>query len=456
MKKIVLFICIICAIAVAGTVAILLATAPHDASKFSKNEIVFTTITDKNGEFVSNKTIASGQLSYEQYKIKISNTRNTEFENVVVTHSTNVIVISQSTGVGIEITFQIESGENFYFTVESDNFETATMMYDAREYIQADSLKLKVSTSPTGPFEEFEANSNNFIYIIDQQYKSTALADGFPSELWVIPYSTTHSGATFTTSVAESGHLNLDGNGAPYRLTAKSAGSSQFQFFAQDGSAVGKYAIFACKYVSPTGISGLPSKIEIDMSSATTYFLPNFTVLPVYAQNFELTFEGTNPNVFTFENNKITAVANGTAELLVKIDNQVKKEIPVIITFTQQPEFTFNLNSITAQQFAGNISLAENTLTLNLDAIQGWATLKINVGIANFGGTIENITKKIADPNNILFAQAGAPSFEIGDVSSVVFTINLSKTVGSLSIKFSKIIDGKTISKTLVINIINN
>ena len=457
MKKVILFICIIVAAAAAGTIAFLMLASPATQTKFSKDEILFTTITDKDGEFVSNRTYALGdEPSYEIYEIKISNTKNVAFENAVVEHSGNVFVNSQTTGADIKISFQIVSGTSFSFTISSDNFETATMMYHAREYIQHESLKLKVATSPTGPFEDYLAGSNSNLYIIENQYKAAALADGFPSELWVIPYSTTHPGATFITTVAASGHLNLDGNTAPYRLTAKSAGVSKFQFYAQDGSGTGVGYSIVCKYVSPTGISGLPSKIDIDMSAETQYFLPNFTVLPVYAQNYELTFESTNQNVFTFENGKITAIATGSAELWVKIDDKVIKEIPVNITFTHPPALTFAINSITAEQFSGNIALIDNILTLNIDAVKGWATIKINVGIANFGGAIENISANVADPNNILFAAAGAPSFEVGNIESVVYTIHLSKTAGSLSIEFSKVIDNKTISKTLVISVVND
>lgn len=456
MKKIILFICLIVAAAAAGTIAFLMLASPATQTKFSKDEILFTTITDKDGEFVSNRTYALGdEPSYEVYEIKISNTKNVAFENAVVEHSGNVFVNSQTTGADIKISFQIVSGTSFSFTISSDNFETATMMYHAREYIQHESLKLKVATSPTGPFADFVEDEGT-LYLVENQNKAAALADGFPSELWVIPYSTTHPGATFTTKVAASGNLELSGNQAPYRLTAKSEGASQLQIYTQDGSNVGKHAIFACKYVSPTGISGLPSKIDIDMSAETQYFLPNFTVLPVYAQNYEISFESTNQNVFTFENGKITAIATGSAELWVKIDDEVIKEIPVHISYTKQPELTFAINPATAEQFAGDITLSDNVLTLNLHVIQIWATVKINVGIVNFGGAVENISANVADPNNLLFAPAGVPSFEVGGISHLVYTINLSKVAGSLSIEFSKVIDNKTISQTLVISVVND
>ncbi|MBO5310146.1 MAG: hypothetical protein J6A98_02995 [Clostridia bacterium] len=455
MKRIILIIGIIIAVAAAAAVIFILTASPNHNPKFSKDEIIFTTITDSNGEFLSNYKYVSNDPTYEVYKIKISNTKNVAFENPYVEHSGNVFVNSTDSATGIEISFQITSGTDFYFEIQSDNFETATMMYHAREYIQADSLNLKIATSPTGPFTDFYA-SNNSIYIIPSQYKNAALLDGFPSELWVIPSSTTHPGANFAVSVAESGHLQLLGNEAPYRLAPKSAGASMFNFYAQDGSGTSKSVTFVCKHVTPTGISGLPNKIDIDLSESAEYLLQNFTVLPLYAQNYILEFESSNKNIFTITNNTITAQAVGMAKLWVKIDGEVTYEIPVNIQLGQLPKFTFALNSFTVENFGNDITLSGTNLSLNIaNVAASFVSITINVGVDNFGGELEDINANINDENGMLYTPAGEPSFEFGGANFLTYTIYLSKTVGSLSIEFSKIIDEKPISKTLVITIVS-
>ena len=448
MKKIVIAICVISAV-VAIILGICLSTSKPN--KHASSEIL-TTFSEE--EFFSNyQTLPEKSLL--TYTVRFTALNGKSFENPSITSSNNITKTVETTDSIITVTFQILFGDEFSFTLLSNNFETLVITKQATEFVQPDTINISIYTTPSGQQVGYVDQSTNIVYIIDEQYKTQALEDGKPSTLYIKPYSPAScKNPTFDASVAENGHIAIINQNEFFAISPKSIGASYITFSANDGSGASKKFLFRAEYVKAENVSGLPSKIDIELSESGVYELPVLSPVPIYAKDYEISFETSSPDLFTISNNKIEALKSGKGALIVKLDGVVFRTIPVDITGTFTPKFLFSLNDYTTETLSNNISFDEstNTITLNCANLEyDYSTITFNVAFMYYSGTLSPITADITDLSTAVLQDATTPGFGVASQNYVPYTINVLHKNAEIEIEFSKNLYGNLIKSKIKI-----
>ena len=448
MKKIVIVICAICAF-----LAIILGVCLSN-SKPNKNPTTEILATFSAEEFYSNYRQIP-EKSLITYTLEFSALNGKTFENPSLTSSTNITKTYDITDTKITVTFQILFGNEFSFTLSSENFETLSLSKHATEFVQPDSINTKISTSPNGQSLGYVDNSTNIIYIIDDQHKTQALEDGKPSTLYIVPYAPASCGnATFEASTSQSGHFEITTTEGYTQINPKSIGASYITFSANDGSGASKKFLFRIQYVKAENLENLPDSIDIDLSTSEIFEMPNISPVPIYAKGYEVSFESSNEEVFVVTGSKIKALKSGQGNLIVKLDDEVLKTIPVNITGNFTPKFTFALNHFTTAELGSSINFNENanTITLNCTNLEyDYSTIIINVGFMYYSGTFTAAEASITDPNGAILRDNTSPGFGVASQNYVPYTINVLHKNAEIEIEFSKTIYGNLIKSKIKI-----
>lgn len=450
MKKIIIAISVICACV--ATCLIIFLGQPS-TPKHPQTEIL---ASYSHETFYSNyKTQPEKALN--TYTLELLALNGTPFENPAITSSTNITKTIQLTDTSISITFQILFGNQFSFTLTTSNFETFTTTKTATEYVQPDTISLRIAKEANGEELGFADNSTNVLYLVEDSYKTLALQGGHASTLYLKVYApATCTNVTFDATISASSHFMMTTNQDLISITAESLGSSYITFTANDGSGASKKFLFHTKYVPATSLSGLPDEINVNLSESIYFTLPTLSPVPIYAQNYQLDFESTNSEIFTISGTKITAVKSGSANLIVKIDGEVFKTIPVLISGNILPQFSFSLNqsTTTALGNAINFNTQTNTITLDFSSLENtYSTIIIDVAFLYYDGQPLPITVDITDANSAIL---GTPEFTVGNENSVPYKLNISHTASEIEINFSKTIYENLISSKIKIKLINN
>ena len=448
MKKIVIAICTVFALTAIILGICLSSSKPN---KYPTSEILVT-FSDK--EFCSNyRQIPEKALI--TYTLEFSILNGTTFKNPSLTSSTNITKTYDIKDTKITVTFQILFGDEFSFTLTSENFETLTISKQATEFVQPDSINIEISTSPNAEAQGYVDNSTNIIYIIDDHHKTQALEDSKPSTLFVKAYAPAACGdVVLQASVSENGHFEITVQEYFIEITPKSIGASYITFSATDGSGASKKFLFRVQYVKAESVQGLPDKIDIDLSTSDTFELSNISPVPIYAKGYEVAFESSNEEVFVVTNNKVKALKSGQGNLIVKLDGEVLKTIPVNITGNFTPKFTFSLNHFTTEELGSSINFNENanTITLNCTNLEyDYSTIIINVGFMYYSGTFTAAEASITDPQGAILRDATSPGFGIASQNYVPYTINVLNKNAEIEIEFSKRIYGNLIKSKIKI-----
>ena len=159
MKKIVIAICVISAV-VAIILGICLSTSKPN--KHASSEIL-TTFSEE--EFFSNyQTLPEKSLL--TYTVRFTALNGKSFENPSITSSNNITKTVETTDSIITVTFQILFGDEFSFTLLSNNFETLVITKQATEFVQPDTINISIHTTPSGQQVGYVDQSTNIVYII--------------------------------------------------------------------------------------------------------------------------------------------------------------------------------------------------------------------------------------------------------------------------------------------------
>lgn len=450
MKKIIIVISIICASFAIGLVMLL---TPSPTQKHPTSDIL-TTFSHET--FYSNyKTLPEKSLN--TYTLQIHTLSGTKFETPSITTSTNITKTIEFDESSIKITFQILFGAEFSFTFTTSNYESLVITNHATEYVQPDNISLGISTSPLGQEVGYMDESTNVLYLVDEEHKLFALQDGKPSTLYIKAYAPAACGCvTFDSEISETAHFNAEQQTEFLQISAKSLGTSYITFTANDGSGASKKFLFRVEFVKATTVSGLPTEISINVSENIYFAIPEIKPVPIYAKGYEIAFESSDESIFTITNTKITALKIGSANLVVKIDGEIAQTIPVVITGTFIPKFSFALNQSTISALGENISFdtATNTIILNYGGLENtYSTIIINVAFLYYNGNLFPINANISDPNTLIL---GTPVFIVGNENFAPYKLNIMHQTSEIEIDFSKTIYGHSINSKIKIKLINN
>lgn len=406
----------------------------NSPSKLPNDSFSHTLINCQENNFYSNKK-HSGE--YEQYQINFNLPLST-IENPFLKASENVFYLKTQQENLWKVTFNIQSGENFWFSISSDNYETYKVEFSATEYVQQDEVEIVFNSYTDNHNNEYfitQENNNYILYLADQNQSQLAEKERYPNYAEV---AFLFKSKTFNHTIKLSNNSCIAYHSG--KVSALSLGTSRLELHSQDGSGVVKYYDFTVKIIPISSITGLPNKITIDINNQSEFNLPNHNIIPTFATGHIIGFSSSDESIFTITNNKIFAQNLGEANLNVMVDGNIFLLIPVNIIITNTPHFSFALQDSSKNLYQNNISITNSTITLDASSFTDqYLTITYYVNLAG----VQNIYSNIFTNLSVVLGEANLfPATQnlaegIGVSNQIGLTITLLNQASQTSLKFS-------------------